>query len=122
MLGVFFLTSDILAQTPTAPEQAPSFGEQFMAMLPMLLVVFMIFHFMVLRPQQKKIKEQEDLLRSLKKGDEVVTTSGIIGKIAVVESDNVQLEIANNVRIKMELSSITKRKERKEKQEKIANG
>ncbi len=78
-------------------------------MLPMFIMVFFIFYFMVMKPQQAKLKAQQNLLTGLKKGDTVVTTSGMIGKIAGVEKDHVSVEVAANVRVKMEPTAIARK-------------
>lgn len=87
----------------------PSFGETISSMLPMLGMVFVIFYVLVIRPQQKKFKDQQDLIASLKKGEVAVTSSGIIGKISAVEKDHVLLEISNNVKVKFEPSHVIKK-------------
>jgi preprotein translocase subunit YajC len=77
-----------------------------MAFLPFVLM-FVIFWFLLIRPQQKKMKEQLDMQSNLQRGEEVVTTSGIIGKITGVAERVVTLEIADNVRVKFLRSQIS---------------
>jgi preprotein translocase subunit YajC len=67
-------------------------------MLPMLAICYLIFYFMVIRPQETKNKQHKALLESIKRGDTVVTTSGMVAKVAGVEKDHVLLEIAPNVK------------------------
>jgi len=88
----------------------------------MFIIVGAIFWFLVLKPQQDKLKAQQNLLSALKKGDAVVTSSGIIGRVAAVEKDHILVEIANNVRVKFEPSHIARKpeKETKETTEKAA--
>lgn len=120
VLGVFFWASQTAwAQAPAGAEKAPGFGELLSRMLPMFAIVFLIFYFLVMRPQQDKLKAQRQLLNSLKRGDQVITSSGVFGKIAGVEKDFILLEVANNVKIKLELSHISKKIE-KESAEKTA--
>ena len=64
-------------------------------------LMFVVFYFLLIRPQQKKMKEQEQMVSGLQKGDEVVTQSGIFGKIHGITDKVVDLEIASNVRIKI---------------------
>jgi preprotein translocase subunit YajC len=83
-----------------------------MSVIPLVLV-FMIFYFLLIRPQQKKAKQHGEMLAKLKKNDEVVTSGGIYGKVVTLnEKDNtVTLEIAPNVRIKFsrpQVSSVVK--------------
>ena len=72
----------------------------------MLVVMFAIFYFLLIRPQQKRAKQHKELVNSLKAGDQVVTAGGIHGKVVAVQDELVTLEIASNVRIKISRSSI----------------
>ncbi|HEY4715785.1 MAG TPA: preprotein translocase subunit YajC [bacterium] len=83
-------------------QQQPSI---FDFLLP-VVIIFLVFYFVVLRPQQKRVRVQKDFLSKLKSGDEIVTASGIHGKIVSITDDIATIEIANNVRIKIERSSI----------------
>lgn len=103
------LLSQALAQAATAPGAAsgaapatapPSLFGALIDMLPMLAVCYLIFYFMVIRPQERKTKQHKALLESMKRGDSVVTSSGIVGKVSGVESDHVMVEIAPNVKVK----------------------
>ena len=71
----------------------------------------MIYYFMIIKPQQLKVKSQADLTASLKKGDSVVTTGGIFGRVSSVETDGVSIEVAPNVKIKVELAHIARKNE-----------
>ena len=73
--------------------------------LPMILV-FVIFYFLMIRPQSKQRKQHQQLLQNLKKGDEVVTSAGIHGKIYGVADNVVTVEIADNIRIKMDKQQV----------------
>lgn len=68
--------------------------------------IFLIFYFMIIRPQQKRAKEREKLLSSVQKGDKVVTSGGMHGVIAGVEEKTVLLQITESVKVKMERSAI----------------
>lgn len=106
-------TETVFAQTqPAAEGAAPGFSEILSKMLPMFAFVFLIFYFLVLKPQQDKLKVQKAMLESLKKGDAVVTNSGIFGRVAAIEKDFILLEVSNNVKIKLEAAAITKRVEK----------
>ena len=89
-------------------------GQRLMAMSPMFLMVFLIFYLLVILPQKKQLKMQEALLASLKKGELVLTSSGILARVAGVENDHVLLEIANGVKVKFERSHVKSRVEKKE--------
>ena len=105
------------AQTSGAPGQPAASGQMFFHTMVMLGLVFLIFYFLVFSPQQKKLKAQAALLAGLKKGDAVVTSSGIMGRVAGVEKEYILLEIANNVRVKFEPSHVVRREEQAQKKE-----
>ena len=72
-----------------------------------LILIFVIFYFFLIRPQQKKIKEHKLMVANLKRGDEVVTSGGIVGKIEkVFEDDKIDLLITDNVSVKVVKSTI----------------
>ena len=67
-----------------------------------LILIFVIFYFFLIRPQQKKVKEHKAMVESLKKGDKVVTSGGITGIISrVIDNDKVEVEIADNVTVEV---------------------
>jgi preprotein translocase subunit YajC len=72
-------------------------------------LVLVVFYFFMIRPQMKKTKEQKVFRESLKKGDKVITIGGLHGKIIEIDEDaqTIDLEVANNVRLKFEKSSIS---------------
>ena len=88
----------LLAQA-AEPAQSPLAGPGNMLFL--VAIFFGIFYFMIIRPQQKQQKTHKSYLESLKKGDEVITNGGLIGRIAGVQGDVLTLEIANNVRVRV---------------------
>ena len=73
----------------------------------MVGVFFVIFYFLLFRPQQKRAKEHQNLVSKLAAGDEVVTTGGLLGKVAEVGDTFVTLEIAEGVRVKVQKVQIT---------------
>lgn len=94
-----------MAPPPPADGQPQSAGSM-LAILPPIIFMFLIFWFMLIRPQQKKQQETRKMLDDLKEGDNVVTMSGIHGTIKKLKDDIVTLQIAENVRIKINRSSI----------------
>jgi preprotein translocase subunit YajC len=72
----------------------------------MLVIMFAIFYLLLIRPQQKRAKQHKQLVENLKSGDQVVTAGGIHGKIVAVQDDIITLEVASNVRIKVNRPSI----------------
>lgn len=85
-----------------APQSAGPLG----GFLP-LIVIFVIFYFFLIRPQQKKAKEHQQLLNALKKDDKVLTAGGIYGTVTSVKGDVVELNIAENVKVKVAKSAIS---------------
>ncbi|PLX85117.1 MAG: preprotein translocase subunit YajC [Desulfuromonas sp.] len=72
----------------------------------MLVIMFAIFYFLLIRPQQKRAKQHKQLVESLKVGDQVVTAGGVHGKVAAVQETVVTLEVATGVKIKVNRSSV----------------
>ena len=81
-------------------------GGNFASTLIMFGLIFVIFYFMILRPQQKRTKERQKLLDSVKKGDKIITAGGVHAKVVAVEDKTLLIEIADNVKVKVERSSI----------------
>ena len=72
-----------------------------------LILIFVIFYFFLIRPQQKKIKQHKNMVASLKRGDDVITSGGIVGRIEkVYDDDKADLSISENVTIKVVKSTI----------------
>ncbi len=81
---------------------------EFLNTLLMFGLIFLVFYFLVIRPQQKKLKRHRELLHSIKRGDKIVTGGGIIGIIVKIINDNeVLVEISDNVRVKIVRDTIT---------------
>ncbi len=80
---------------PTPPQMSP-----IMSTLPFVLI-FVVIYFLMIRPQQKKVKEHDQMMSTLQKGEEVITRSGIIGKIHGIADKFITLEVDHNVRIKI---------------------
>ena len=93
------LISNAYAQTSAAP------GGDLMAFLPMILI-FVVFYFLLIRPQQKKAKEHRAMLAALQKGDEIVTAGGVIGKVTKLSDQYATLEIAPAVEVPVQRSAI----------------
>jgi preprotein translocase subunit YajC len=85
---------------------APSGMQKLFAMVPMFVMVFFIFYFMVQLPEQKEQKAHAALMRELQKSDEVVTNFGLFGRVAGIEKDYILLEVSTGVKIKIDPSSI----------------
>ena len=94
-----------IVQAAPAPESSGT-AQIMMGILPWLLI-FVIFYMLMIRPQQKRVKEHQAALAAIQKGDEVVTGGGIRGKVTKVSDDEAEVEIANNVRIRVIKSTIS---------------
>ena len=95
-----FFISDAVAQAAPASEADP-----IMSFLP-LIILFVVFYFLLIRPQQKKAKEHKKMVETMSKGDEVVTQGGILGKITDVSENYLTCQIADNVEVKIQSHAI----------------
>ena len=96
-----FLISDAMA----AGEAAPQGGG--LQLVVMIAIFFGIMYFMIIRPQQKKAKEHNELLAALSKGDEVVTSGGILGKVVKINDNFIEIKVSDNANIKVQKHAIT---------------
>lgn len=100
------ITNFFTGSTASAAEAVSASGADaqqpsvLMTMLPLILIIA-VFYFLIIRPQQKKMREHQKMIKGIIKGDEVITSGGIIGKVAKVEEDTAYIEIAPNVTIKV---------------------
>lgn len=79
---------------------APGGADMLMQLAPFLFI-FIILYFMIIRPQQKRAKMHQDMIANLRRGDTVVTSGGIIGKVAKVEDAEVTLELSEGVKVRV---------------------
>ena len=84
----------------------PAGGSQIMSFLPLILI-FAVFYFLIMRPQAKKQKELQRMLSEIKKGDEVITSGGIIGRVTGVKDTELVLQVQEGVRIRVLRSAIS---------------
>lgn len=89
-----------------APQGGEGGGGSLISTLIMFGAIFAIFYFMIIRPQQKRAKEREKLLSNIEKGDKIITSGGVHATIVGIEEKTVLIEIAPNVKIKIERSAI----------------
>ena len=97
--------SNAYAQTAGTAADAGMMGN-LTTFLPLVLM-FVVMYFLMIRPQQKRAKEQKSMMDAIAKGDEVITSGGILGKVAKVNDNYVTVEIAVNTEIVVQKSSIT---------------
>ena len=97
------------AQAAGAAAQGGGTAGAIVSILPLVLI-FVIFYFLMIRPQQKRMRTLQNALAAVKKGDQVVTGGGLVGKVTRVEDEQVEIELAPNVKvraIKATLTSVT---------------
>lgn len=88
------------------PADGSSGGGSLVSTLIMFGLIFVIFYFMIIRPQQKRAKERDKMLGDVQKGDKVVTSGGLHATVAGMEDKTVLLDVGNNVKMKFEKSAI----------------
>ena len=89
-------------------------GQGFAQFIPLILI-FVIFYFFLIRPQQKRVKEHRTMVEALKRGDEVITSGGIIGIVdRVLEDDRIEVIIGENVKVQIIRSTITSQLKKEE--------
>ena len=89
--------------TPAYAQAAGGAGSAFASFVPLILI-FAIMYFLLIRPQQKKLKEHQAMVAALRRGDQVVTQGGLIGKVTKVKEDGsneIEVEIADNVKVRV---------------------
>ena len=106
--SIFFaLTLPSVALAQAAPGEALAAGSPYASLLPLVLI-FGIFYFLLIRPQQNRMKEHQVMLTQLAKGDEVVTAGGIVGKITKADTgETFTVEIAKGVEVSVVKSTVT---------------
>jgi preprotein translocase subunit YajC len=95
--------------TPAFAQGIPGFGgdgSMITSLLPFVLI-FVIMYFLILRPQQKRVKTHQELVKNVRRGDTVITNGGLVGRVTKVVDDNeIEIEIADDVRIRQVRSMI----------------
>ncbi|MBX3518486.1 MAG: preprotein translocase subunit YajC [Xanthobacteraceae bacterium] len=90
-----------------AQAAAPGGNDMLVSLLP-FVAIFVIMYFLILRPQQKRVKAHTEMVKNLRRGDTVITNGGVIGKIAkVIDDHEVEVEIADGVKIRQVRSMVT---------------
>jgi preprotein translocase subunit YajC len=86
----------------SAYAQAPGGGSDFLIQLMPIALMFVIFYFLLLRPQQQRVKVHREMVANIRRGDTVVTAGGIVGKVTKVKEDGeIEVEIAENTRVRI---------------------
>ena len=88
-------------------QAAPGAFDYLNSLIVPTMLIIGIMYFLMIRPQQKRLKEHRDMVASIRRGDTVVTSGGIIGKVAKVDENELQVEIADGVKIKVVRSTVS---------------
>jgi len=100
-MSLSFFISDAMAEGA-----APPAGGDALGFIP-LIIIFIIFYFLIIRPQVKRAKEHKKLTESIAKGDEVITGGGLLGKVLDVNDNFVSLEVAEGTVVKIQRQSVS---------------
>lgn len=93
--------------TPAYAQAAGGAGGALTSFVPLILI-FAIMYFLLIRPQQKKVKEHQAMVEAVRRGDQVVTAGGLIGKVAKVKDDNeIEVELAQGVKVRVVKSTLS---------------
>src|SRR6195256_85564 len=94
--------------TPAFAQGSPLGGDNMLvSLLPFVLIIGMMY-FLILRPQQKRVKEHAELIKNLRRGDTVVTSGGLVGKVTkVVDDEQIEVEMADGVRVRQVRSMVS---------------
>lgn len=92
---MLLITALQAAGAPMQPTQS------LMDMMFMPLIILVVFYFFLIRPQQKKVKDHRELVSNVRRGDQVVTSGGLLGKVAKVSEDEVLVDLGDNVRVRV---------------------
>jgi preprotein translocase subunit YajC len=94
--------------TPAFAQGAPAGGSDMLFQVAPFILIFVIMYFLILRPQQKRAKDHQALIAQLRRGDTVVTSGGLVGKITKVVDDNeIEVQIAEGVRVRQLRQMVT---------------
>ena len=102
-----FLVQDAYAETVATPAAQAGAGSELMGVVPFVFI-FVVMYFLMIRPQQKKMKLHQAMVMAVKKGDKIVTSGGILGKVTQVNDNEgvLQVEIADGVKVKVLAATI----------------
>lgn len=98
-----FFIQDAMAALPAS---APGNADSSFSLI-MIAVIFVLFYFMLIRPQNKRAKQHRELIQQLKKGDEIVTSGGILGKVVKLDEQYIKVALAEGVEMTLQRSAVT---------------
>lgn len=100
-----FFISDALAETATTAQTAVAQSDSPYSMI-MIVAIFVLFYVMLIRPQSKRAKQHKDLVANLKKGDEIITAGGMLGKVVSLDEQYIRLSVSQGAEIVLQKSSV----------------
>lgn len=97
------VASGVLIGLPAFAQEAepPSAGAALLTQLPLILGMFLIFYFLIIRPQSQQRKQHQAMVEAVRRGDTVVTSGGLVGKVTKVADEELTVELADNVRVRV---------------------
>ena len=94
--------------TPAYAQAGSPFGDNMLVSLLPFVLIFVIMYFLILRPQQRRAKQHQEMIKNVRRGDTVITNGGLVGKVTkVIDDDQVEVEIAGDVRVRQMRSMLT---------------
>ena len=94
--------------TPAYAQAAPAGGSDMLVSLLPFIAIFVIMYFLILRPQQKRVKSHNEMVKNLRRGDTVITNGGVIGKISkVIDEHEVEIEISEGIKVRQVRQMVT---------------
>ena len=104
-----FISSAFAQSAQQAAETTAGFGESSLYTFIQLALIFLVFYLLLIRPQQRRIKQHKNMVENIRRGDEIVTAGGIVAKVIKVmdESNELIIEIAEGVRVKVLKSTVS---------------
>ena len=94
--------------TPAYAQAAPAGGGDIVQMLLPFVLILVIFYFLILRPQQRRVKQHQEMVKNIRRGDTIVTSGGLVGKVTkVLDDEQVEIEISDGVRVRQLRSMVS---------------
>ena len=107
MAARILLEDNLMFITPAFAQSASPGGSDFFIQFMPFILILVILYFLIIRPQQKRVKDHKSMIESLRRGDTVVTSGGLVGKVVkVVDDKEIQVELAENTRVRLEKSYV----------------
>ena len=102
-----FLMSNVYAAAATIPSSSPAGQADSAFSLAMIVGIFVLIYLMLIRPQNKRAKEHRDLITQLKKGDEIITSGGVVGKVTHLDEQFIKLSISDGIEVHIQRTAVS---------------